>query len=61
KANSEKSFLWLREFPGSDKFMNSPAQLKGKKLKVTWHEMEVYLPQAKGYYKVKEITAIDFL
>ncbi len=60
-ANSEKSFLWLREFPGSDKFMNGPVQLKGKKLKVTWREMEVYLPAAKGYYKVKEITAVDFL
>lgn len=60
-AHNEKSFLWLREFPGSDKFMNGAVQLKGKKLKVTWREMEVYLPQAKGYYKVKEITAIDLL
>ena len=58
---NEKSFLWLREFQGSDKFMKGTLTLAGKKLKITWHEMEVYLPLAKGYYKVKEITAIDFL
>ncbi|MBK0380619.1 type 2 periplasmic-binding domain-containing protein [Mucilaginibacter segetis] len=55
---NEKSFLWLRQFPGSEKFI-APTALTGKKLTITWQEMEVYLPQAKGYYKVKEITAAD--
>jgi hypothetical protein len=59
--NSEKSFLWLRQFPGSEKFMNGVIAMAGKRIKVTWHELEVYLPQAKGYYNVKEITGIDFL
>lgn len=58
---SEKSFLWLREFSGSDKFTGETAQYAGKKLKVEWREIEVYLPQAKGYYKVKEITGITLL
>jgi len=57
--NSEKSFLWLREFPGSDKFFGDTAQYAGKKMEVSWREIEVYLPQAKGYYKVKEITGIS--
>jgi hypothetical protein len=58
---NERSFLWLRQFPGSEKFMNNAVALTGKKLKISWQEIEVYLPAAKGYYKVKEITAVDFL
>jgi len=58
--NQEKSFLWLRQFTGSENFKN-PASLAGKGLKIDWKEMEVYLPEAKGYYKVKEITAITVL
>jgi hypothetical protein len=58
---SEKSFLWLQEFPGSDKFFGDNTKFIGKKLKIEWKEIEVYLPQAKGYYKVKEITGISLL
>jgi hypothetical protein len=60
-SGSEKSFLWLRQFTGSEKFMAQPLNVTGKKLKITWQELEVYLPQAKGYYKLKEIMAIDIL
>ena len=60
-AGSQKSFLWLREFAGSDKFTGVTNALLNKKLKITWQEIEVYLPAAKGYYKVKEITAVDVL
>ncbi|MBS1503130.1 MAG: hypothetical protein JST32_13765 [Bacteroidetes bacterium] len=56
--NNEKTFLWLRQFPGSESFMNGATQLIGKKISVSWKEMEVYLPDAKGYYPVKEITGI---
>lgn len=57
---NEKSFLWLTQFAGSEKFMDNTTSLTGKNLNVSWKEIEVYLPQAKGYYKVKEITEIDF-
>ncbi|MFD0794335.1 hypothetical protein ACFQZX_11965 [Mucilaginibacter litoreus] len=57
----EKSFLWFKQFSGSEAFMNSTVRLAGKKLKVTWQETEAYLPAAKGYYQVKEITAIEIL
>ncbi|MBS1526553.1 MAG: hypothetical protein JST19_12935 [Bacteroidetes bacterium] len=56
--NNEKPFLWLRQFPGSESFMNGAAQLVGKKISISWKEIEVYLPDAKGYYPVKEITGI---
>jgi hypothetical protein len=61
KNNSETSFIWLQQFPGSENFMGNAAKYVGKKLRIKYQEMEVYLPQAKGYYKVKEITGIDFL
>ncbi|AYL94003.1 hypothetical protein [Mucilaginibacter celer] len=62
KAGSEKSFIWLRQFGGSEKFMGAEAaKLAGKKIEVTWKDMEVYLPQANGYYIVKEIISISFL
>lgn len=55
----EQSFLWLRQFSGSEAFTGVAASYAGKKLKIKWLEMEVYLPGAKGYYKVKEITGIE--
>nr|DAH99257.1 MAG TPA: hypothetical protein [Caudoviricetes sp.] len=60
-SKSEKSFIWLRQFPGSESFMNSVTPYVGKKVKIKWQELEVYLPQAKGYYKVKEILSVDIL
>jgi len=59
--NQEKSFLWLQQFTGSENFVGNPASLAGKRLKIEWKEIEVYLPEAKGYSKVKEITAITVL
>jgi len=59
--NNEKTFLWLQQFPGSESFMNGVNQLVGKKMSISWKELEVYLPDAKGYYPVKEITGITIL
>ncbi|MES2268728.1 MAG: hypothetical protein V4520_18330 [Bacteroidota bacterium] len=60
-TGSERSFIWLRQFPGSEKFMGVNTKYIGKKLKVSWQELEVYLPAAKGYYKVKEIVGVEVL
>ena len=57
----EKSFLWLRQFTGSENFTGDMTSYVGKEMKIGWQEIEVYLPQAKGYYKVKEITSISIL
>lgn len=59
-GESEKSFLWLRQFPNSERLAN-PASLVGKKVKLTYQEYEAYLPQAKGYYNVKEITGVELM
>ena len=58
KNGNEKSYLWLRQFIGSEKLM-TPATLAGKRLKISSREIEVYVPAAKGYFKVKEITGIE--
>ncbi len=60
-SGNEKSFLWLRQFAGSEKFAGLPATYINKKVRVKWQNMEVYLPQAKGYYNVKEITGVEML
>ena len=41
--------------------MDLPAKYVGKKLKVSWQETEVYIPAAKGYFKIKEITEVQVL
>lgn len=41
--------------------MDQPAKYVGKKLKVSWQETEVYIPAAKGYFKIKEITEVQVL
>ncbi|NCD70860.1 hypothetical protein [Mucilaginibacter agri] len=55
----EYSFLWLHQFQGSEKFVNGVGVNLGKKVSITWQDTEVYLPAAKGYYNVKEITALS--
>ncbi|WP_181304531.1 hypothetical protein [Rufibacter sp. XAAS-G3-1] len=60
-SNQEKSFIWLRQFPGSEDFTANAAKFTGKKLKINWQEIEVYIPSAKNYYKIKEVTGIEVL
>lgn len=57
----EKSFLWFKQFEGFEAFTGTTTKLIGKRLKINWLESEVYLPDAKGYYPVKEILAIEIL
>lgn len=59
--NKERSFIWLRQFPGSEKFVADTNKLVGKKLKISWEEMEVYVPSAKNYYSIKEVTGLEVL
>jgi hypothetical protein len=60
-TNNEKSFIWLRQFPGSEGFMTDTKKFTNKKLKLTWQEIEVFIPSAKNYYKIKEVVGIEVL
>jgi len=57
----ESSFLWLRQFPGSEKFMNGTQNLTNKKLRVEYHDVDIYLPEKKSYSRLREITDVTFL
>ena len=56
--NKERKFLWLHQFPDSEKFAN-PASYIGKKISIQWQELEAYIPAAKGYFQLKEVTSIS--
>jgi len=60
-AGRETTFYWLRYFKGSENFESATTNNIGKKVKVSFTEMECYLPKAHGYYKIKVLKAIDFL
>jgi hypothetical protein len=57
----EHSFLWLRQFSGSEAFVNGLGSNIGKTVSIHWQEMEVFLPSAKGYFNVKEIIGLAVL
>lgn len=57
--HKETSLIWLRQFPGSEKLIDGSAAYIGKNVRIKYQELEVYLPQAKGYYKVKEIVSLN--
>ena len=60
-SGRRNTFYWLHHFKNSEKFMDQPSKYVGKKLKVSWQETEVYIPAAKGYFKIKEITEVQVL
>ncbi|WP_210486549.1 hypothetical protein [Rufibacter aurantiacus] len=60
-TNNEKSFIWLRQFPGSENFTADVKKFTNNKLKIKWQEIEVYIPSAKNYYKIKEVVGIEVL
>lgn len=53
---SEESFLWIRQFNGSDNLEKQYKTLANKKVSVKWGEFSKYVFSMKGYAKVKEIT-----
>ncbi|MCJ8208737.1 hypothetical protein MUY27_03395 [Mucilaginibacter sp. RS28] len=55
----EHSYLWLEQFAGSEKFVNGIGANLNKRFKITWKEIEVFLPVAKGYYATKQIIAVS--
>lgn len=59
ESGKEKTFIWLRQFDGADKFVGNPANLVGKKVSVSWTEIEAYVPSAKSYFPLKEIIKIS--
>lgn len=57
-SGKEHKLLWLRYFPGSDDFKDEPKKLVGKKMTITYQEMECFFPKLKAYYNAKEILSL---
>lgn len=60
-SGKRHTLYWLHHFKNSEKFIDQPSKYIGKKMKIYWQEMEVFVPSAKGYFKIKEIKAIEVL
>ena len=58
---NENTFVWLTNFKNSEQFMGAATVEKGKKLKISWTEIEIYIPKAEGYYILKQITEIEIV
>ena len=56
----EVKLIWLRYFKGSEELIEKMGKLEGKKVKITFEEVECYSPQAKSYLVLKEIRELVF-
>ncbi len=60
-TNKERTFIWLRQFSGSDAFVGNASKFVGKKVRINWQEIEVFVPSAKNYFNIKEVTELQVL
>ena len=63
KGNDGKTqkFVWLTNFEGSDELLSVYDNVKGKKVNVTYENIEFFSPKLKEYITRKKITKIEFL
>jgi hypothetical protein len=54
----ERDYYWLEPFQGDQVFIDNSSKMKNQKINVTWIEREIYLPKAKGYFKVRVIQKV---
>lgn len=55
------SFLWLQKVDGAEAFLANPQAMVGKKVTITFENMDIYSPKTKGYNSKKVITAIEVM
>ncbi|MGB1314992.1 MAG: hypothetical protein ACPG4Y_03175 [Chitinophagales bacterium] len=55
-----KKFLWLRSFENDSDLLNQGKAAIGKKVKISYKDVEIYNPSLEEYIKRKEIKAIFF-
>ena len=55
-----QKFVWLENFSGSEKIINSES-INGLKVSVLYENIEIYSPQLKEYIVRKKITKIEYL
>ncbi len=55
----EMPYIWFTNFANSEQFMGKAEMPKGKTFKITYTEIEIYVPKADGYYTVKQILSVE--
>ncbi len=55
----EIPYIWFTNFANSEQFMGKAETPKGKTFKITYTEIEIYVPKADGYYTVKQILSVE--
>lgn len=55
------AFTWLRQFDGAEELLRKLPELQGKRVRVSWEEVQVLQPDKRQYQKVREITGIEVL
>ena len=55
----EIPYIWFTNFANSDQFMGKAEKANGKTYKITYTEVEIYVPKADGYYTVKQIVSVE--
>ena len=58
EAGQDVKFIWLYYFQGSDDFKDDPKKLVGKKVEITYIQLEVLQPKSKVYYKLNIISGL---
>lgn len=57
----QADFAWLHRFSQDSDLLTKLAQLKGRRVKVSWQEVEVLQGDTRKYRKLREITGIELL
>ena len=57
----ELSFLWLEKFPDSEEYLGRIEDLKGRRVRIIWREIQLYQVRTQNYRKSKEIRGLELL
>jgi hypothetical protein len=57
----ELSFLWLEKFPDSEEYLGRVEDLKGRRVRIIWREIQLYQVRTQNYRKSKEIRGLELL
>lgn len=61
ESGREYVLVYMQFVPGSDRWIKNPGQLKGKKVKASWKEYEVYFIKQKDFGNFKELKELIIL
>ncbi|MDX1665892.1 MAG: hypothetical protein R3350_01625 [Saprospiraceae bacterium] len=61
QTGRKQRYLWFHYFEGSEKLIEDPLGVIGKKVIITFETVEGFSPQLKDYYTLKEVRSLEFV